>query len=100
MRMRHREVITRDQTLVGREGVAVQDLDPRGVVQVAAENWTADSTGGLIVHGERVRVVSVDGLRLRVEPIVTPVDATSAGSPRQDVGPPDVATSAQGGRPT
>jgi membrane-bound serine protease (ClpP class) len=100
MRMRHRAVVTRDQTLVGREGVAVQDLDPRGVVQVAAENWTADSTGGLIVHGERVRVVSVDGLRLRVEPVVTPVDGTSAGSPREDVGPPDVATSAQGGRPS
>jgi membrane-bound serine protease (ClpP class) len=94
MRMRHREVITRDETLVGREGVAVRDLDPRGVVQVAAENWTADSTGGLIVHGERVRVVAVDGLRLRVEPVVM----TSAEGPPEDLGAAGVATSSAEGR--
>jgi membrane-bound serine protease (ClpP class) len=84
MRMRHRQVMTRDETLVGREGVAVRDLGPRGVVQVAAEDWTADSTGPFIARGERIRVVAVDGLRLKVEPVVAPADRTSAEGPRED----------------
>ena len=69
MRMRHRKVITRDETLVGRIGVVVRDLDPRGVVQVASEEWTADAVSDATPRrGDRVRVVRVDGVRLHVEP--------------------------------
>ena len=72
MRMRHQRVITRDETMVGREGVVMKDLDPRGVVQVAAEDWTADVVHGTLPRGARVRVVEVNGLRLKVEPADTP----------------------------
>jgi membrane-bound serine protease (ClpP class) len=69
MRIRHQKVITRDELLVGREGVVVRALDPRGVVQVAAEEWTADTVRGTPARGDRIRVVALDGLRLKVEPV-------------------------------
>ncbi len=46
LRLRHRKVITRDEQLVGREGVVVRDLGPTGVVQVASEEWTAEAVRG------------------------------------------------------
>jgi membrane-bound serine protease (ClpP class) len=54
------------ETLVGTEGVARTDLAPEGTVHVAGEMWTAHSEDGQITEGERVRVVAVDGLHLRV----------------------------------
>jgi membrane-bound serine protease (ClpP class) len=82
MRMRHQKVITRDESIVGREGVVVQTLDPRGVVQVAAEEWTADTLRGTPARGDRIRVVAMDGLRLKVEPVdeVVPEGAEPAGT--------------------
>jgi len=89
MRMRHREVISRDVQMVGRDGVALRDLDPRGVVQVAAEQWSAQSTTGRIPKGERVRVVSMEGLKLRVEPAPSPSGPGGlgpSGAPSTDAG--------------
>jgi membrane-bound serine protease (ClpP class) len=82
MRMRHQKVITRYESIVGREGVVVQTLDPRGVVQVAAEEWTADTLRGTPARGDRIRVVAMDGLRLKVEPVdeVVPEGAEPAGT--------------------
>jgi membrane-bound serine protease (ClpP class) len=54
------------ESLVGQEGVARTDLAPEGTVHVAGEMWTAHSEDGQITEGERVRVVAVDGLHLRV----------------------------------
>lgn len=68
MRLRHRRVVTRNETLIGQEGTVTQPLNPRGIVQVAAEVWSAESVSGAIERGERVRVVAMDGLRLKVEP--------------------------------
>ena len=55
-------------TLVGQVGVARGDLAPRGPVPLASEAWTArpaDRTAS-IKKGDKVEVVSVDGLELRV----------------------------------
>jgi membrane-bound serine protease (ClpP class) len=94
MRMRHRSVITRDETLVGREGITVRDLDPRGVVRVASEEWTAESTGPPILSGERVRVVAVDGVRLTVEAATS---GEPLGEPRsRAIGSPAEAARAAG----
>jgi membrane-bound serine protease (ClpP class) len=59
---------SRPQDLVGRQAVVLRDLDPEGVVHVAAEEWTAVSEGGVVPKGAHVRIASVDGLMLRVEP--------------------------------
>ena len=52
--------------MAGEEARAVTDLDPVGVVQLAGESWTAESLSGRVQAGAPVRVVSVDGVRLRV----------------------------------
>jgi len=78
MRLRHKEVITREQTLVGVEGKVVRDLMPVGVVQVSAEEWTAEAVRGAPKRGDRVRVVAMDGLKLKVEPAEEPAPPVAA----------------------
>ncbi|MGP8163001.1 MAG: NfeD family protein [Acidimicrobiales bacterium] len=53
-------------TLVSREGVAVSDLEPAGIVRVAGENWSATSLNGRIPAGARIQVIQADGVRLSV----------------------------------
>ena len=53
--------------VIGQTGTVTGTLDPRGVVQVANEAWTAVSEDGTVVQiGEPVQVTSVDGLVLTV----------------------------------
>jgi membrane-bound serine protease (ClpP class) len=77
--LRRLKVASRDERLVGQEGVVLQDLDPTGVVQVASEHWTAASVRGTPRKGERVRVVQMEGLRLKVEPVEEPATASTEG---------------------
>jgi len=77
--LRKLKVASRDQQLIGREGTVLQDLDPTGVVQVASEHWTAASVRGSPRKGERVRVVQMEGLRLKVEPVEEPATASTEG---------------------
>ncbi|MGH2543720.1 MAG: NfeD family protein, partial [Ardenticatenaceae bacterium] len=54
-------------SLVGKVGVAVTPLNPRGTVQVAGEQWSAASDNGEgIEKGEEVIVLETEGLTLRV----------------------------------
>lgn len=69
IRIRHQAAETRDQTLIGQEGVVVRDCTPVGVVKVAAEQWTARAVSGHPIRGQRVRIVAMEGLQLRVEPV-------------------------------
>ncbi|MBU7001363.1 MAG: NfeD family protein [Theionarchaea archaeon] len=59
------------EALVGKIGVAITDIDAdsSGTVQIANELWNAHSVHP-IRKGERVRILSVDGLSLNVEPAV------------------------------
>lgn len=54
------------ETLVGRTGVAREDLAPTGHITVQGEIWRAVATNGVIPAGSPVRVVAVDGLTLKV----------------------------------
>ncbi len=54
--------------LKGAVGVARSRLDPEGMVHVQGEMWTAVAVNGPIDDGQLVRVVALDGLRLRVKP--------------------------------
>jgi membrane-bound serine protease (ClpP class) len=53
--------------LLTETGVAVSDLAPAGTVRVHGELWSAVASTPAS-RGARVRIVAVDGLRLRVEP--------------------------------
>jgi membrane-bound serine protease (ClpP class) len=52
--------------LVGSTGVVTTVLDPEGIVRVGGEEWTAWSDSGVVPKEANVRVVEVDGLRLKV----------------------------------
>jgi membrane-bound serine protease (ClpP class) len=66
------------ETLVGKVGVVRKPLKPSGIAHLQGEEWSAVSASGAeIAVGTPVRVVEVDGLSLRVEPVVDlPADAT------------------------
>jgi len=48
------------------EGVAVDDLDPRGTVRVHGEDWSAVAVNGTVRSGSAVQVLRVEGIRLHV----------------------------------
>jgi membrane-bound serine protease (ClpP class) len=76
------------EVVIGREGVVLgTGLSPDGVVRVAAEEWKAVSPSGPIPGGTKIKVISLDGLVLTVEPS----DAEHA--------PAGGASTAQGGNP-
>ena len=56
------------ERMIGAVGVARSRLDPEGQVHVQGELWTAVSVGGPVEIGQSVRIVSLDGLRVRVKP--------------------------------
>jgi membrane-bound serine protease (ClpP class) len=66
VRGRNFPVLTGPQTLVGAAGIATTDLTPHGTVQVRSELWTATAQEGTIQKGDSVKVVSIEGLRLKV----------------------------------
>lgn len=72
LRAQRRPVAVGAETLIGRMGEARTDLSPTGMIQVAGELWSAEVEGGepMIMAGERIEVVEVEGLRLRVKPVV------------------------------
>ena len=80
IRLRRSSVEMRDETLVGLEGIVLNDCAPSGVVQIASEEWTAEAVRGNPVRGERIRVVAMDGLTLKVEPVEAPSAAVPGGS--------------------
>jgi membrane-bound serine protease (ClpP class) len=59
-------VVSGREALIGATGIARSDLDPTGTVHVRGEMWTAIAQGKAIREGESVRVLAVEGLRLRV----------------------------------
>lgn len=55
------------ESLVGSIAQARTDLSPQGMVYVEGELWQAESSDGdIIVSGQPVRVVGMEGLRLKV----------------------------------
>ena len=68
LRAQRRPVVTGRETIVGRTGIARSEIDPRGTVQVGGEQWSADLAegSGPIHRNERIVVVSLNGLRVKV----------------------------------
>ena len=66
---RHRRAATGVQTLVGRSAIVLTTLAPDGQVRLDGEIWNARSAAGLLERGAEVRVRSVAGIVLEVEPL-------------------------------
>jgi membrane-bound serine protease (ClpP class) len=66
VRSRKAPVVTGTAPFLGAYGVATSELTPGGTVRVKSEDWTATAEKAPIHKGERVKVVAVEGLRLRV----------------------------------
>ena len=68
LRVQRRPIITGRESLGSQTGFAVSEFDPSGQVQVAGELWSAEAVDGSekIHRGEKVEVVKVEGLRLKV----------------------------------
>jgi membrane-bound serine protease (ClpP class) len=69
-RARRMPRITDSARLLGQTAIVTEPLDPDGVVLLASESWTARSDLPPSPKGERVLVTGVDGLKLRVKPLV------------------------------
>jgi membrane-bound serine protease (ClpP class) len=76
MRARRNKVVTGEQGLIGEIGIAQTALAPAGKVFVHGELWNAVSVVP-IPAGERIVVRQVDGLTLKVDPVLAtrPVEA-------------------------
>ena len=66
LRARRIPVQTGTQTLAGAQGIAATDIHRTGIVRLRSEEWSAIASTP-IARGTRVKVVAVEGLRLRVE---------------------------------
>ena len=68
LRAQRRPVITGRESLGSQTGIAVSEIDPTGLVQVASELWSAyPEEGSARIHrGDQIEVVKVEGLRLKV----------------------------------
>lgn len=67
LKARRNKVVTGEEGMVAKIGEARTALAPRGKVFVNGEYWDAESATP-VQPGERVRVIALDGLLLKVEP--------------------------------
>ncbi len=65
--LKRRTKLTGAETMLGKIGVAVVDLKPKGEVRVDGEIWRAESLSGVIQKGEQIRVKAFKGLVVLVE---------------------------------
>ncbi len=65
--LRRRSKLTGSEVMMGKTGIAITDLTPKGEVRVLGEIWRAESSSGNILKGEQVTVKALNGLVVIVE---------------------------------
>ena len=63
---RRQPVVSGAEEMVGAYGEALEDFDRQGRIRVHSESWTAQASRP-VRKGQRVRVVAMDGLKLKIE---------------------------------
>lgn len=66
IRAHRRKVTAGREDLIGRTAEVRTVMNPKGVVFVEGENWTATSESGRMEPGEEVFITRVEGLKLWV----------------------------------
>ena len=71
IRAQHRPVQFGRETMPGKQGLVEEELNPRGLIKVGGELWSAELVEGenLLPKGTRVEVIRVEGLVLKVRQI-------------------------------
>ncbi|MCX8014900.1 MAG: nodulation protein NfeD, partial [candidate division WOR-3 bacterium] len=67
VRAHRKKVATGKEGLLSETGIAQTDLAPEGTILIHGELWTAESIENKINKGEKVSVVAIDGMKLRVK---------------------------------
>ncbi len=67
--IRRRSKLTGPEAMIGKTGVAITDLKPKGDIRVVGETWRAESLSGDIEKGEAVQVKALNGLIVMVEKV-------------------------------
>ncbi len=68
MKARRRPVVSGAEELIGRTAIVINDFDHQGQVRVHSERWNAVSEHPL-VKDQVVRIIAIEGLVLKVEPL-------------------------------
>jgi len=66
IRAHQRQVAAGREDLIGKTAVVDIALEPKGVVLVEGERWTAISNSGRVEPDEEVIITKAEGLKLRV----------------------------------
>ncbi len=82
--VRRRAKLTGPEAMIGKMGIAITNLKPRGEVRVVGEIWSAESLTGDITKDEQVRVKSLKGLVVMVEKAQLSNDSSVANQPTQN----------------
>jgi membrane-bound serine protease (ClpP class) len=69
MRAQKAKPVTGMEGFINETGVAIDTLDPTGMVRIHGEIWQGVSGSGKIEAGQKVKVVSMKNFKLTVEPI-------------------------------
>ncbi|OGU71144.1 MAG: hypothetical protein A2V93_05320 [Ignavibacteria bacterium RBG_16_34_14] len=68
IKAQRRKVTTGSEGIINEVGIAITDLDTEGKIKVHGEIWDAESAEGIIKTGNKVIVISVSNLKLKVKP--------------------------------
>jgi membrane-bound serine protease (ClpP class) len=71
LRARRNKVVTGTEAMLGQTGMTVGELNPSGTVMFHGEYWNAQASAR-VSAAEKVTIVGIDGLTLRVEPSAEP----------------------------
>ena len=67
LKSRRRRIVSGREGMLGAVGEAMEDFKDTGRVRVHSEDWQARAAVP-IAHGQKVKILAVDGLTLTVEP--------------------------------
>ncbi len=66
--LRHRQVVSGAEYMIGRTGTVLADFTGRGRVEIDGESWLAD-TAVAVSAGQKIRISAMNKLVLKIEPV-------------------------------
>lgn len=71
-----KDISTNVYSIIGKEALVIEDIDTinnKGLIKINGETWSAKTDNyEIITKGNKVEIVSVDGVKVLVKPLKTP----------------------------